>query len=126
MTPNKQKRTCVDTTPHRRITDMQGEMALPRQNGELVFDTPWEARAFGLAVALQESGVYEWRDFSVALAAEIATAERAGNTSTYYERWLASLEKLLVANGLVTPADGSDRMAFHADQDDHAGHGDEP
>ena len=52
MTPSKQKRTCVDTTPHRRITDMPGEMALPRQNGELVFATPWEARAFGLGGCL--------------------------------------------------------------------------
>jgi len=107
---------------HRQITDMQGEMALPRHNGELVFATPWEARAFGLAVALQESGVYEWREFSAALAAEIARAEQAGDTSTYYERWLLSLEKLLTANGLVTPSEITDRMASHAAHDDHAGH----
>ena len=105
-----------------RITDMQGEIALPRENGELVFVTPWEARAFGLAVALQESGVYEWKKFSAALAAEIARAEQAGSTSTYYERWLSSLEKLLVANGLVTPSEISDRMASHAAHDDHADH----
>lgn len=122
MTSNKQKRTCADATPHRQITDMPGEMALPRQNGELVFATPWEARAFGLAVALQESGVYEWREFSAALTAEIARVEPAENTSTYYERWLLGLEKLLVANGLVTLAEISDRMASHASHDDHAGH----
>lgn len=112
----------LDTTPYRQITDMQGEMALPRQNGELAFATPWEARAFGLAVALQESGVYEWREFSAALAAEIARAEQAGDTSTYYERWLLSLEKLLTANDLLTPAEITDRLASHAAHDDHAGH----
>ena len=112
----------MDATPHSQITDMQGEMALPRENGELVFATPWEARAFGLAVALQESGVYEWREFSAALAMEIARAEQAGNSSTYYERWLLSLEKLLVANGLMTLVEVSDRMASHAAHDDHAGH----
>jgi nitrile hydratase accessory protein len=101
---------------------MRGEMALPRQNGELVFATPWEARAFGLAIALQESGIYAWREFSAALAAEIARAEQAGDTSTYYERWLSGLEKLLVANGLVTPSEISDRMASHTAYDDHAGH----
>ena len=101
---------------------MQGETALPRQNGELVFATPWEARAFGLAVALQESGVYEWREFSAALAAEIARVEQAGNTSTYYECWLSSLEKLLLANGFVTPSEISHRVASHAAHDDHAGH----
>ena len=116
----------MGSTPYRQITGMPGEMALPRQNGELVFATPWEARAFGLAVALQEGGVYEWREFSAALAAEIARAERAGNTSTYYERWLSSLEKLLVANGLLTPSEISDRMASHAAHDDHAGHDHEP
>ena len=105
---------------------MQGEMALPRQNGELVFATPWEARAFGLAVALQENGVYEWRQFSAALAAEIARAEQVGNASTYYERWLLSLEKLLIANGLLMPSEISDRMASHAAHDDHAGHDHEP
>ena len=112
----------MESTPHRQITDMQGEMALPRQNGELVFATPWEARAFGLAVALQESGVYEWREFSAALAAETARAEQAGDTSTYYERWLLSLEKLLTANGLLTPSEIADHMALHAAHDDHAGH----
>ena len=111
----------MESTPHQQITGMPGEMALPRQNGELVFATPWEARAFGLAVALQESGLYEWREFSAALAAEIARAEQAGHTSTYYERWLSSLEKILTANGLVTPAEISDRMASHAAHDDHAG-----
>ena len=122
MTPNKQKRTCVDAPPRRQITDMQGDMALPRHNGELVFATPWEARAFGLAVALQESGVYGWREFSAALAAEIARAEQAGDTSTYYERWLLSLEKLLLANGLVTSSEIIHRMTSHAAHDDHAGH----
>ena len=113
----------MEAAPHRQITDMPGEMALPRQNGELVFAAPWEARAFGLAVALQESGAYEWRDFSAALAAEIARAEQAGGTSAYYERWLVSLEKLLIANGLVTPSEVGQRMASQADSDDHAGHG---
>ena len=112
----------MDATPHQPITGMPGEMALPRQNGELVFATPWEARVFGLAVALQEGGAYEWRAFSAALAAEIARAEQAEDTSTYYERWLLSLEKLLIANGLVTPSEISDRMASHAAHDDHTGH----
>jgi nitrile hydratase accessory protein len=105
-----------------QVSGMAGETALPRQNGELVFATPWEARAFGLAVALQEGGVYEWREFSSALAAEISKAEQVGNSSTYYERWLLGLENLLIANGLVTPAEISHHMAHHSAQPDHAGH----
>lgn len=85
-----------------RIANMDAQIALPRKNGELVFEVPWEARAFGLAVALSESGLYSWRDFSQRLATEIATAEQTGISSSYYERWLASLEKLFIAKGLIT------------------------
>ena len=40
------------------------------------FQAPWEARAFGLAVALNEKESYEWREFSAELAAKIAAAEQ--------------------------------------------------
>ena len=53
----------MSTEPIGQITEMQGELALPRSNGELVFDAPWEGRAFGIAVALNESGAYEWGEF---------------------------------------------------------------
>jgi len=74
------------------IANMEGEIALPRSNGELLFAAPWEARAFGLAVALNEAGLYPWGDFSRGLAHEIAGEEANGSPSTYYERWLATLE----------------------------------
>ncbi len=66
--------------PDPRITTMDEQVALPRQNGALVFEAPWEARAFGLAVALNEAGVYPWRDFSQGLAAETAALEAAGHS----------------------------------------------
>ena len=107
---------------NRQIAGMVGETGLPRQNGELVFATPWEARAFGLAVALQEGGVYEWREFSAALSTEISRAEQAGKSSSYYERWLLGLENLLISNGVVTPAEISDHVAHHAAHLDQPGH----
>jgi nitrile hydratase accessory protein len=88
--------------PDPHITAMDEPVALPRKNGELVFEAPWEARAFGLAVALNEAGVYPWRDFSQALAAETAALEQQGAPASYYERWLETLEKLAIAQGLVT------------------------
>ena len=81
---------------------MEGELALPRRNGELVFAAPWEGRAFGIAVALNEGGVYQWRDFQRRLAEEIAAASSDEEGSAYYERWLASLENLLLEHGMVT------------------------
>ena len=60
----------------RQIAAMEAQIALPRENGELVFQAPWEARAFGLAVALNAKALYEWREFSAELAATIAAAEQ--------------------------------------------------
>jgi nitrile hydratase accessory protein len=100
--------------PDQRIANMDVEMALPRQNGELVFAEPWEARAFGIAVALNEAGVYPWRAFSQELAAEIAAAEQHGRPTSYYERWLATLARLAIAQGLVTPEELAARTAEYA------------
>jgi len=102
-----------------RIANMDEAVALPRQNGELVFASPWEARAFGLAVALNERDAYPWRDFSQGLAQEIAAAESAGDASTYYERWLETLEKRVVANGLVAREELDAMIAVQALHDDH-------
>ena len=39
--------------------DIEGPAAPPRSNGELVFAAPWESRAFGLAMALHDGGLFE-------------------------------------------------------------------
>ena len=58
---------------------------------ERVFSEPWEAQAFALVVSLNERGLFTWAEWSEAVAA----APEEG----YYERWLATLERLLVARG---------------------------
>ena len=101
-------------TPDPRIAQMDSQTALPRQNGELVFAAPWEARAFGMAVALNDGGVFPWRDFSQGLAATIAADEQHGVHSSYYERWLETLEKLMLGNGLLTLDELERRTAEYA------------
>jgi nitrile hydratase accessory protein len=86
----------------RLVADMEGAAAAPRRNGELVFAAPWEGRAFGMAVALHERGLYSWEEFRDRLIARIAAADARGDPSGYYERWLAAFEDLLAATGLVT------------------------
>jgi nitrile hydratase accessory protein len=81
----------------RTIASLEGEAALPRKNGELVFQAPWEGRAFGMAVVLNENGTYRWNDFRSHLVERIA----AGGLD-YYENWLGALENLLVERGLVS------------------------
>ena len=107
----------------RQISNMEGAKALPRSNGELVFEAPWEGRAFGVAVRLSEDNRYEWREFVDRLVDEIAAADRDGVESTYYERWLASLEQLLIAKGFVTTEELGARTEEYRrgerDDDDH-------
>jgi nitrile hydratase accessory protein len=90
---------------------MQGPSALPRSNGELVFEAPWEGRAFGMAVVLSDQHVYQWDEFRSHLVDEITTAEASNSASTYYERWLAALEALLTARGVLTRAELDVRAA---------------
>ena len=68
----------------RQISAMEAQIALPRENGELIFQAPWEARAFGLAVALNQQDLYEWREFSAELAATIAAADQNNDPANYY------------------------------------------
>ena len=103
------------TTPtDGRISLMTGDAALPRDNGELVFQAPWEGRAFGIAVAMNEDGVYDWTEFRDRLVDEIDEAERGGPPSSYYERWLASIERLAVERGFITADELDARTAEYA------------
>jgi nitrile hydratase accessory protein len=86
-----------------RIEDLSDDLAVPRKNGELVFEAPWEGRIFGLAVALSDQQAFDWDAFRDRLVDEIAAAEAHGDPSGYYERWLASFERLLIETGVVTP-----------------------
>ena len=89
-------------SPERQISHMKGKAALPRSNGELVFQAPWEGRAFGLAVVMNHDGCYEWKDFADNLMAEIAEAEKTQASQVYYEQWLQALEKLAISSGMVS------------------------
>ena len=92
-----------------RVAYLDGEAALPRKNGELVFAAPWEGRAFGLAVLLSEKGAYDWDDFRKRLVEEIGKGDDA-----YYESWLAAFESLLLAREVVTREEVSKRAGEYA------------
>jgi nitrile hydratase accessory protein len=96
----------------RAVADLKGPAAMPRRNGELVFNQPWEGRAFGMAVALRDSHPFRWQAFSDRLEREIAAAGPADDGTRYYERWLAAFEHLLVDEELVS----SEELALRADE----------
>lgn len=90
-------------------------------NGELVFNEPWEGRAFGLAAALTERGVSNWADSRDRLiegtAADHGHAERDG----YYQRWLRALELQALDRGLVASTEVDARTEALA-SNNHGGH----
>jgi nitrile hydratase accessory protein len=90
-----------------RVRDMTGPEAPPRENGELVFASPWEGRCFGMAIGLVARLGLDWDDFRRRLIAAIATAP----DRSYYESWAAALESLVVDHGLVTPQQVVERSA---------------
>ena len=88
----------------RRIADLR---ELPRKNGELVFDAPWESRAFGMAVALDQAGAVDFERFRRRLIEEIAEdPERP-----FYSAWLDALQSLVVERRAVTAAELAGREA---------------
>lgn len=85
-----------------RIEGLSDELTVPRKNGELQFVAPWEARIFGMAVAMYDDRQFAWDDFRSRLVQEIADAELHGDDSGYYEQWLGSFERLLLETGVVS------------------------
>jgi len=108
--------------------DATGPAALPRRNGELVFDAPWESRAFGAAVAMARAGVYAFEEMRELLIEEIDQWECTHNSTneawSYYAHWLTALERLLARHNLLDSAEVEERMraiALHQDHEhDHA------
>ena len=73
---------------------------LPRDNGEVVFEAPWQGRVLALAVGLVDHYGLDWDDFRQRLIAEIAAAP----DRPYYEAWTAALESLVADLNIRTCA----------------------
>jgi nitrile hydratase accessory protein len=80
---------------------------IPKDHDGPVFNAPWEAQAFAMAVKLNEAGVFTWKEWARMLGAEIA----AHPQEHYYENWLAALEKLAEKKGLMTEVERQQRIA---------------
>jgi hypothetical protein len=90
------------TTPNRITADLAGPAAPPRRNGELVFDAPWEAHAFGLALALLQREKLGWDAFRPQLVAAIA----AHPDAAYYECLVEALEAFVPTVVRTGPSTG--------------------
>jgi nitrile hydratase accessory protein len=80
------------------------DLSIPRNAEGPVFRAPWEAEAFALALALNERGLFTWKEWAATLGDEIRKAQAAGDPDTgetYYHHWLATLERIVAAKGLA-------------------------
>lgn len=97
-------------------------------NDEPKFASPWELRAFALAVAAFHGGQFQWNEFQNELIASIRTWEAADTAEpwNYYERWLEALETLLAEKGSLTGDALEQRtrtvLAVPRDSDHHHAH----
>ncbi len=71
---------------------------VPRRNGELVFEAPWESRAFGMVAAYLDTTGNSWEHFRLHLIAAIA---ESSDETPYYESWVHALEDMLAADGVT-------------------------
>src|SRR3954468_22244745 len=79
---------------------MMGFGPVEPEPDEPVFHADWERRAFGLTLAMGATG--EWTLDASRFARESLEPARY-LSSTYYEIWLAGLERQLAERGLVAP-----------------------
>jgi nitrile hydratase subunit beta len=81
---------------------MDGFASIEREENEPVFHSAWERRTFALAMSSLGSRCFNIDEFR-------GTVERMPPvrylSASYYERWLYSLEALLVKKGIVTRAE---------------------
>ena len=90
--------------PVREPASLAALPRLPQDDGGPVFAEPWQANAFALAVKLSEQGHFTWKEWAAALADDLKAAADRGEPddgSRYYDHWLATLERLVVAKGLT-------------------------
>ena len=87
-----------------------------------VFAEPWQAQAFALAVRLNAEGLLPWADWAAALSRELA-GDPGDDGSGYYRHWVAALEQVITARGLVSAPDLAARKAAWAEAYRHTPHG---
>lgn len=98
---------------------LDGQLAPPMANGEVLFDAPWQGRVFAMARVLAESGHYTWDEFRAHLIARIGAWDRSAAPDAeyrYYDHFLAALQALLAEKGLLNPAALDRRVSAFAER----------
>lgn len=81
---------------------------MPLEGDEPVFEEPWQAQAFAMAVTLNEQNVFSWNEWAQMLGTNIA----AEPGDPYWSRWLATLEDMMLRQN-ITDEDAIERRTQH-------------
>ena len=69
-----------------------------------VFEAPWHAQAFALAVHLNERGVFDWPEWTQVFGAILAkhgVAKDLDGGDDYFLAWVTALEQICTAKGVA-------------------------
>ena len=80
------------------MSDLTVLKGLPLEQGEPVFQEPWQARTFAMCLKLHEAGLFHWQEWAERLASNIAEFERSNvmtSSHDYYSVWQQTLEQLV-------------------------------
>jgi len=77
---------------------------IPREADEPVFAEPWEARAFAMAVSLNEAGLFNWPQWAERFGAALKENTGGGGQLSYYQVWLQVLEAIMSEKDIANPA----------------------
>jgi len=83
--------------------------SIPREADEPVFAEPWEARAFAMAVALNEAGLFTWPQWAERFGGALMANTQADGPLSYYQVWLNVLAKMLAETGIASDTAVSQR-----------------
>jgi nitrile hydratase subunit beta len=86
---------------------MDGFGAVAREQYEPVFHSDWERRVFGMLLATMGQGIYNLDEMRHAIE-RMSPAHYLG--STYYEHWLAGLERILEEKGRLSRSEIESRI----------------
>jgi nitrile hydratase len=86
---------------------MDGFGPVVREVNEPIFHEPWERRVFGMLLATMAQGLYNIDELRHSIE-RMAPAHYLG--STYYEHWLAGIERLLLEKGRLSASEIDARL----------------
>ena len=106
------------------LDELGGAVAVPRSNGELIFDAPWQGRLFGLVVHMCQAGSFEWDDFKKHLIEVIDASgvDDVCDPSVYYRQFGEAFSRLVAEKEFVAADLIDERTRLETERLSHNDH----